>query len=220
MADRSEFRENLYQRLATILIGLPLVISTILLSWWSTAVLMVIVIGLATLEYIHIIQQGPSVAWHDVGFGIIYLGLPVVSALWLRAQPEGSAWFLVTLAGNWTSDSAAYLFGSWLGHTPFMPHISPKKTWAGTIGGLVSGGLATLGLAALLGVFQTPAVWLLAGLLPVASIIGDLLESRLKRRFAVKDSGHLLPGHGGILDRIDGTLITLPVAALVVLLLV
>lgn len=128
----------------------------------------------------------------------------------------GHRWLLTALALVWAADSGAYFAGRHLGKRKLAPTISPNKTVEGAIGGLVAGVAVALGLGLFAGasVAQLPALGLVAALAVAASIVGDLVESLLKRQAGVKDSGRLIPGHGGILDRIDGVLAALPVFAI------
>lgn len=208
------FETNLGRRILTTIILGPLVIGLILYAWWTTALVIIGAIGLAAFEYIYIVRQQPSVSWRNVLFGVAYFTLPLIATLWLRSV--GYEWFLLLLAGSWMTDAAAYVAGRLYGKTPFAPHISPKKTWEGVIGGYSCGMVLVLVVAA---ITELPIRWdvvLIAVLVPIATILGDLLESKIKRRFKVKDSGHILPGHGGMLDRIDGILVAAPIVALIV----
>ena len=117
---------------------------------------------------------------------------------------------LWTLAIVWATDIGAFFAGRAIGGPKLAPVISPNKTWAGLIGGMIVAAVAG-GAIAYVGHLPTRTYWL-APLLAVAAQLGDLAESGMKRRVGVKDSGHILPGHGGLLDRIDGML---PVAILV-----
>lgn len=146
------------------------------------------------------------------GFGYFYIGLCSAHLVLLMALPFGRAWLLLLTTITVASDTAAFYTGSNFGKHKLCPAISPGKTWEGFAGGL-AGSLA----AALLvrhfflpgqGMLWTGLIALLLGSLGVA---GDLAESIIKRGFGVKDSGRLLPGHGGLLDRIDSLLITAPV---------
>ena len=113
----------------------------------------------------------------------------------------------------WAADSGAYFAGRHLGKHKLAPTISPNKTVEGAVGGLLAGVAVAIGLGlwAGAGSAQLPALALVAALAVAVSIVGDLVESLLKRQAGVKDSGHLIPGHGGILDRIDGVLAAVPV---------
>jgi phosphatidate cytidylyltransferase len=154
-----------------------------------------------------------------VAAGVPYIGAGALALLWLRDDPmvgRGDLVFLVVTV--WASDIGAYLVGRWIGGPRLAPRISPGKTWSGAAGGLVGGCLCGLAVAHL---FPVPAeswhVVAIAALLGVVAQAGDLLESLIKRRFGVKDSGRTIPGHGGLLDRIDGLLTAAPVAALLAL---
>jgi phosphatidate cytidylyltransferase len=149
-----------------------------------------------------------------LGFGIVYIALPVLALIWLREQPGGLMLALWTMAAVWLTDIGAYFAGRTIGGPKLAPRISPNKTWAGLLGGVLSA--FALGFA-----FH---VWLglpfvLAALSPVLAVVaqgGDLYESWMKRRAGVKDSGTILPGHGGVLDRLDGLVPAAPLAAVLV----
>ena len=138
--------------------------------------------------------------------GILYVGLPLVSLLTLRHSEAGAGvWALaIVLAVTWSTDIAAYFTGRTLGGPKLWPSVSPKKTWSGAIGGLI--GAVTAGVAVVLisGIGSLVAVAILSVVLSILSQSGDLAESAFKRHFGVKDSGTLIPGHGGIMDRVDG----------------
>ncbi|SFR80871.1 phosphatidate cytidylyltransferase [Sphingomonas jatrophae] len=145
-----------------------------------------------------------------LGSGLAYVGLPAIGLLYLRTLPGGfwlALWVLAVVAAT---DTGAYFAGRAIGGPKLAPRLSPSKTWAGLLGGAV----AALVLGAALAVAgRLPAAFLgLGGVMAVLAQMGDLFESWLKRRAGVKDSGRILPGHGGVLDRADGLV---PVAALV-----
>jgi phosphatidate cytidylyltransferase len=131
-------------------------------------------------------------------------------------QPYGHRWLFVALAIVWAADSGAYFAGRHYGRRKLAPRISPNKTVEGLAGGLVCGLAVALAFAPLAGatLAQLPAVALVALVAVAFSVVGDLFESLLKRHVGAKDSGDLIPGHGGILDRIDGVVAALPVFAL------
>lgn len=142
----------------------------------------------------------------------IYLGWPLSLALLLRGSqsgwplPNGVWWTLLILLGVWGFDTAAFFTGRHLGRHKLAPHISPAKTWEGVLGGMLLSILASLILTVKpLGVPWYLAI-ILGILLGIAAVVGDLAESLIKRQTNVKDSGHFMPGHGGILDRIDSLL--------------
>ncbi len=129
----------------------------------------------------------------------------------LRRLPDGWQWTVVVVGSVWVADSAAYFGGRSLGRRPLAPAISPKKTWEGVWSGALGGLAAGVLLGVLLGLPLGPAA-AIGALGASVGLIGDLAESALKRAAGVKDSGTLLPGHGGVLDRFDATLFVAPVA--------
>lgn len=151
--------------------------------------------------------------------GILYVGLAVVCLIWLRAGTSvpGRANVLFLVLVVWASDIGAYAAGRLVGGPKLAPALSPGKTWAGAAGGLVAAMLVGQAAASALAGAPWGAPAACAGLLGIVCQAGDLLESGIKRHFGVKDSGRLIPGHGGLLDRLDGLLAAAPVAALVVL---
>jgi phosphatidate cytidylyltransferase len=146
-----------------------------------------------------------------LALGTIYVGLPILSLLLIRHQKEGVAWTLWALALVWATDIGAYFAGRAIGGPKLAPTISPNKTWAGLAGGVL---LASAFGAAMHALYGLPLRMTLATpLLAVIAQGGDLYESWLKRRAGVKDSGTLIPGHGGVLDRLDGIVPVAPIAA-------
>ena len=148
--------------------------------------------------------------------GIFYVGLPIMALLVIRRQEEGIVFTVWALALVWTCDIGAYFAGRFIGGPKLAPTISPNKTWAGLAGGVM---LASLFAAFMHFRYGLPLRLTLAT--PVLAVLaqgGDLYESWLKRRAGVKDSGTLLPGHGGVLDRLDGLVPVAPAAALLILL--
>ncbi|MBI2916699.1 MAG: CDP-archaeol synthase [Chloroflexi bacterium] len=132
--------------------------------------------------------------------------------LLLRGAPQGREWVLLAVLCTFSVDTVAYFAGRAFGRHKMVPRISPGKSWEGTGAGLVAGALAALVLARLLGLEVAALSGLALGLaLGIAAVMGDLAESGLKRSFQVKDAGHLIPGHGGLLDRLDSLLFTIVV---------
>jgi phosphatidate cytidylyltransferase len=141
--------------------------------------------------------------WTLLGF--IYLLVPCAGLIILRAaEPDGWVAILFILAVVWATDIAAFFAGRSIGGPKLWPRVSPKKTWSGALGGLVAALLAGGLTAALTGAAGFLAGVAIAAPLSVAAQAGDLLESAYKRTFGVKDSGSIIPGHGGVLDRVDG----------------
>jgi phosphatidate cytidylyltransferase len=153
--------------------------------------------------------------WAAIGVALI--GLPAIALVWLRSVPEvGLGLVLWLLIVVWTTDTAAYVVGRRVGGLRLAPSISPGKTWSGLGGGVIGASLAS---AVTVWAFGSERLVQAAGLGAVFAVLaqlGDLAESALKRRAGVKDSGWLIPGHGGVLDRVDGLLLTAPVLALLV----
>ncbi|MFL1460838.1 phosphatidate cytidylyltransferase [Roseococcus sp. DSY-14] len=151
-----------------------------------------------------------------LGFGVLYIGLAGVSLIELRhADAAGRENVIFLFLVVWASDISAYLAGRALGGPKLWPAVSPNKTWSGALGGLL--GCMAVGLLAAAWLepgTAGPRAALVAALLGVFTQGGDLLESWIKRRFGVKDSSGLIPGHGGLLDRLDGVLAAAPAAAL------
>ncbi len=165
--------------------------------------------------------------------GLVYAGLPGIALIWLR-EPSGLGIVLWVLLIVWSTDILAYFSGRAIGGPKIAPRISPKKTWAGLIGGMSGAAIASAAMAvwwfqadfARAGGLGDPsgfwnprnpvAMALIGAVLAVVSQAGDFYESWLKRRAGVKDSGKLLPGHGGVMDRLDGLV---PVAVVVAVLM-
>lgn len=144
----------------------------------------------------------------------VWLGLPALALVWLRLQPDIGIWLVGwVLATVWASDTGAYFSGRAIGGPKLAPRISPNKTWAGLIGGMVAAAVAGGAVSGWGGYTILPAA-ALSAVVAALSQGGDLAESALKRHFNVKDSGKLIPGHGGILDRVDALLVAVPAAAL------
>jgi phosphatidate cytidylyltransferase len=150
-----------------------------------------------------------------VGYAAVLLFAPLI----LRRDPVlGFAAIAFLFAVVWATDVAAYFAGRALGGPKLWPAVSPKKTWSGALGGTLGGIAAGLLIVKLLGVPVAPMLVLVAALLSVAAQGGDLLESAIKRQFGAKDAGSIIPGHGGLMDRLDGFLTAAAAAAMVGLL--
>lgn len=152
--------------------------------------------------------------------GFLYVAIASASLLWLRTDPlVGRANVLIVLLLVWASDVGAYATGRAIGGPRLAPQISPSKTVAGAVGGLIAAVVVGLGTAQVLSPpLHLPRAALLAAALGVVAQAGDLFESWVKRRLGVKDSGTLIPGHGGLFDRLDALLAAAPAAALLALL--
>jgi phosphatidate cytidylyltransferase len=203
-------------RLISTVVLLPPALAAI---WFGTPYfeIMVIVSGLVAIyEWCRVsLVKGDGTRMGWLALGVVYISLACVSLIALRADPRsGRAIVIVFFSIIWATDIGAYVVGRAIGGPKLAPAISPNKTWAGAIGGLVCATVAAFAAAYLLEFKLTALAMLIAAaVLSAVSQLGDLLESWWKRRFQVKDSGNLIPGHGGILDRIDGVLLASPVAA-------
>lgn len=145
------------------------------------------------------------------GFGLVYVPVLIAPLALIRREPDGLALVFFLLAATWLGDTGAYFAGRAFGKTPLFPRVSPKKTREGVLGGVV---FAVVGACIVKAIAPIDIAWpvaiVLAAALDLAGVAGDLAESMLKRAFGVKDSGWIMPGHGGILDRIDSLLFTGP----------
>jgi phosphatidate cytidylyltransferase len=166
-------------------------------------------------------------------FAFVYIAIPMALLVGIRQQPAGAIWTIFTLLAVWSGDIFAYFVGKAIGKHRMSPDISPKKTWEGAVASIVASVMigtlwihyappisSVLLRAGLIdrrdGMFglEQPQLWpviLLSGLVNIAAQLGDLVESLIKRGAGVKDSGTILPGHGGMLDRIDAMLFAVPV---------
>jgi phosphatidate cytidylyltransferase len=137
--------------------------------------------------------------------GLLYAGSLAVAPIVLRADPEwGGAAIALLFAVVWGTDIAAYFGGRRFGGPKLWPAVSPHKTWSGALTGAAVGVVGGIVVAAVAGAPDLAAVALLSLALSVAAQLGDLLESAIKRRFGAKDASHIIPGHGGLMDRLDG----------------
>jgi phosphatidate cytidylyltransferase len=176
--------------------------------------------GAQELLALGVIAAGFVLAWRLAGraglaAGVPYLGLAMVALAGLRGSGEtGRDNVLFLLLVVWASDIGAYTAGRLFGGARLAPRISPSKTWSGAIGGLFVAIAAGAVVAVALRGSGLAHVLAVAAGIGIAAQLGDLLESALKRHYGVKDSGWLIPGHGGLLDRLDGVLTAAPVAAL------
>jgi phosphatidate cytidylyltransferase len=150
------------------------------------------------------------------GGGVIYAGALLLGPALLRGDPEWGVTALLFLFANvWITDIFAYFCGRTIGGPLLWPAVSPKKTWAGAVGGLAAGVAAGVAVAYASGIGRLGMVCVMAVVLSVLAEAGDLFESAVKRRFGAKDASHLIPGHGGLMDRLDGFLVAAFAALLI-----
>ena len=150
--------------------------------------------------------------------GLAYAALPAFALVWLRSdQSLGAVALLYIFAVAWTTDTASYAAGRLIGGPKLAPRISPKKTWSGFIVGALAPALVGIAFALAIKATSASKLALVSVALALACQMGDLMESWVKRRFGAKDVSHLIPGHGGLLDRIDGLLLAAILAGLIAL---
>ncbi len=172
------------------------------------AVAFPLVLGLAAVVLLSSKPRG----WSAAGF--CYAGAPQVASVLVRLdQVYGFEALLLILLVVWATDIGGYFAGRGIGGPKLWPRVSPRKTWAGAIGGFAASLIVAAGFVAL-GLGNTGPLLLLGAALSIASQLGDLFESAVKRRFGVKDSSHLIPGHGGLMDRLDGYVAAVVMAAI------
>lgn len=199
-------------RAASAAVLLPLAVACLWAGGWAWIALVLVGAAGMAVEWRAMCRHRPA-PWLAPA-GVVYIAPAVVALLWLRApEPGGFGAVLFVLSVVWASDIGAYMIGRLVGGPKLAPAISPGKTRSGAVGGLAAA-LAVGWGAAWLGGGALSAAIPAALLLGVFAQAGDLLESALKRHFGVKDSGHLIPGHGGLLDRLDAVLLAAPVAGL------
>lgn len=162
-----------------------------------------------------VVARGVAERPADAAYGVLYIAPAALCLVWLRQTDQGHWWVMMLFAATWAADIGAFLVGSALKGPKLWPRFSPNKTWSGFVGGLLAATAVGAMMAALpafrLNLLAAAFVGLAVGL---ATMAGDLWESAIKRRFGVKDSGDLIPGHGGLLDRVDGLMFAVVVMAL------
>ncbi|MEI9993324.1 MAG: phosphatidate cytidylyltransferase [Rhizomicrobium sp.] len=183
------------------------------LFWHSAAGWAVLAVG-AVIVTLYAAFSGHFAAWH--GLGPLYLGIAPLALLFLRGLPEGP-WIIIGMfLAVWATDTGALILGNLIGGPRLWPALSPNKTWSGTLGAVAAAAVVEAVYVAILGGHPVPAA-VLGAAVAIVSHAGDLFESWVKRVFQRKDSGAMIPGHGGVLDRIDSTLFAVPFLALGVL---
>ncbi|HET7124612.1 MAG TPA: phosphatidate cytidylyltransferase [Bradyrhizobium sp.] len=179
------------------------------------AALLALVLGLAGIACFSPERR----RWSAAGFG--YAAVAQLASVWLRLDPDmGFVALVFVLLIVWATDIGGYVAGRGIGGPKLWPRVSPKKTWAGAIGGFSASLIVAAGFAVFGSNKSDPTLTLkmaplllLAAVLSIASQLGDLFESAVKRRFGVKDSSHVIPGHGGLMDRLDGFVAAVLLAA-------
>lgn len=179
-----------------------------------TGALVAIAILCAISAAVAVYERADGSFWRYLG--VAYVSLPPIALVTLRHDPgygiAAIIWVMVTV---WSADTLAYFAGRIIGGPKLAPRISPKKTWAGLGGAMAGSALAAIVAAIWLGLPGMAFLAFLAALLAIVEQAGDLFKSAMKRHFGVKDSGRLIPGHGGVIDRVDGLVAVATAAALI-----
>jgi phosphatidate cytidylyltransferase len=172
------------------------------------AALVVLALGLVAVTF----RAAEPRIWAVAGF--LYAAAAQLASVLVRLDPDkGLSALILVLLVVWATDIGGYFAGRAIGGPKLWPRVSPKKTWSGAIGGFVASLLVAIGFSAS-GLGKMLPLVILAAMLSVAAQFGDLFESAVKRRFGVKDSGHIIPGHGGVMDRLDGFVAAIVLAAI------
>ncbi len=210
----------LRKRVISAAVMLPMAIAAAWFGDWAFGALVALAAGLMLWEWHRLPTLSPTgPAWarnRPVWWlvGLLYLVLPCVALVWLRQQPEHGRHIVFWLfCVVWATDTGAYFAGRSIGGPKLIPSISPNKTWAGLLGGMVAAAVVGGLVGAINPVLPAFALAGLAGTVAVVSQAGDFTESAIKRAFGVKDASQIIPGHGGVLDRLDGLLFAAPFVA-------
>ena len=173
-----------------------------MVAWLGRPVTAILLVGLGVLAAL-VFAPRKRRLWITAGIG--YAGSMLLAPMLLRADDiHGFLAMVLLFAMVWTTDVLGYFAGRAFGGPKLMPAVSPKKTWSGAIAGTFGAMIVAVLIAALFGSFNSAAIALIALLLSVVAQLGDLMESWVKRQFGAKDASQLIPGHGGVMDRLDG----------------
>ena len=191
---------NLALRIISAAVLAPVAVYAAYLGGWPFAVFWTLAAAAVLWEWMMLVT-GPG--WIIAGIG--YAGIMLLAPILLRAdQAYGFFAIVLLFAVVWTTDVLGYFAGRAFGGPKLLPAISPKKTWSGAIAGALGAMVVAVPVMEQFGAFNVAAIAMIALLLSVAAQLGDLLESWVKRQFGAKDASHLIPGHGGVMDRLDG----------------
>ncbi|MBN9087205.1 MAG: CDP-archaeol synthase [Reyranella sp.] len=213
-APPGRFRGLLLRIVSAVVLG-PLLLAAVWFGFPWIDVVAAIVAPLMIGEWLRLTRGRPVAR----GLFILYSIAALLALLWLRHQPGfGRETILWLLACVWATDIGAYFIGSYAGGAKLAPSISPSKTWSGLIGGICASAVVSALCTLVFDAGDTVMLAVTGAAIAVVAQVGDLLESAAKRRAGVKDSGRIIPGHGGILDRIDGLIAALLLIAVIRLL--
>jgi len=213
-APPARFR-GLLLRIVSAVVLAPLLLAAVWFGFPWIDLVAAIVAPLMVGEWLRLTRGRPVAR----GLLILYSMAALLALLWLRHQPGfGRETILWILACVWATDIGAYFVGSYAGGAKLAPSISPSKTWSGLVGGICASAVVSALCTLVFDAGDTVVLAVTGGAIAVVAQAGDLLESAAKRRAGVKDSGRVIPGHGGILDRIDGLIAALVLIAVIRLL--
>lgn len=215
-----ELSENLKKRIISALVIIPPVLLVILIGGWLLYVSLICIAILMSFEWANITQNNEKVQLSELSkrkwlfAGLAYVGIPIASVLSLLQEPSGIFLLLWLVAVVIATDTLAFFVGRSIGGPKLAPKISPNKTWSGLVGGVLAAGIVGLLFGVVMSQASVSQMIMISIFLALVSQIGDLMESGIKRYFGVKDSGFIIPGHGGVLDRLDGYVTAIPVGLL------
>ena len=180
------------------------------------APVIIVLWALVPMTFYMLNRPSPDKGWTaDIGraiLGPIYIGLPLAMLIMIDMRPEGKIWIFFLLSVIFANDTGAFYLGRLFGKHKLYEVVSPNKTWEGAVGGLISSFIVSMVFLNISNVHVLDLnILILVFALSLTAQIGDLVESMLKRNHGIKDSGKILPGHGGILDRVDGLLFSIPI---------
>ncbi|HEY0302641.1 MAG TPA: CDP-archaeol synthase [Rhizomicrobium sp.] len=190
---------NLTQRIASAIVLIPFALATAYYGGWAFTLFWAAAAVAVAWEWSRLVK-GP--VWIACGF--VYAAAMFAAPVWLRADPTYGLLAIVLLfAVVWSTDIFGYFAGRAIGGPKLMPSVSPKKTWSGAVAGTLGAMIVAVAVASLFGSFSI-TIAVVALVLSACAQAGDLFESFVKRKFGAKDSSQLIPGHGGVMDRLDG----------------
>lgn len=211
MVRGTDFDELLVLHIIAVLVSCGLVA-----KGESTVALLVLLIGPAIKFAMVTDRMAKSLGVSLLG--VPYIGLSVIALIWLRGDADyGFLAVLYLFVTVWTVDIFAYISGRTFGGPKFAPRISPKKTWSGFIGGVSAGAIAGMVFGQFIGDTSLVVIGFVSLVIGIISQLGDLFESAFKRHYNIKDASNLIPGHGGLFDRVDGLMFGAIAAALIAL---
>lgn len=191
---------NLTQRIASAIVLIPFALAAAYYGGWAFALFWAAAAVAVAWEWTRLVK-GP--VW--IACGLVYAAAMFVAPVWLRTDATYGLLAIVLLfAIVWSTDIFGYFAGRAIGGPKLMPSVSPKKTWSGAIAGTLGAMIVAVLVTRAFGTFSIVSIACVALLLSVCAQAGDLFESFIKRKFNVKDSSQLIPGHGGVMDRLDG----------------